>query len=140
MPMPESHATARSDGAADGSTGSRWRWPLHPQPTVVHPFRAPAQPWGPGHRGVDLLGGVVVRAPRDGVLSFAGVVAGRPVLVVTHSGGLRSSFEPVSAGLPTRPPVRGGDPIGVLVESAHSHCAPATCLHWGCLLYTSRCV
>ena len=31
-----------------------WVWPLTPRPIVVHPFRAPAGPYGPGHRGVDL--------------------------------------------------------------------------------------
>src|SRR3954471_12809427 len=31
-------------------------WPLQPEPAVVHGFDPPDSPYGPGHRGVDLLG------------------------------------------------------------------------------------
>ena len=39
-------------------------WPLFPQPEVVGGFDPPADPWGAGHRGVDLRGspGPPVRA------------------------------------------------------------------------------
>jgi murein DD-endopeptidase MepM/ murein hydrolase activator NlpD len=72
----------------------------------------------------------VVRAAGDGRVTFAGVVAGRGVVVVTHPGGLRTSYEPVDRRLGAGAPVRRGDPLGVLAPSP-GHCSPASCLHWG---------
>ncbi|HRW19530.1 MAG TPA: M23 family metallopeptidase [Dermatophilaceae bacterium] len=111
-----------------------WSWPVTPPPSVVHPFDPPAQPWGSGHRGVDLAApaGTVVRTPTDGVVTFAGVIAGRAVLVVGHPGGLRSTFEPVHTTVPVGAALARGDPVGVLTETP-GHCVPATCLHWGVL-------
>ena len=61
-------------------------WPLDPQPEVVHGFDPPSTPWGSGHRGVDLLGnpGQQVRAALAGQVTFAGTLAGRGVVVVSH--------------------------------------------------------
>ena len=42
--------------------------------------------------------GSAVHAVADGVVTFAGVLAGRGVVVVSH-GGLRSTYEPVSAAV-----------------------------------------
>ena len=47
-----------------------------------------------------------------------------------HRGGLRTTYEPVSATASVGTAVTAGDPIGVL-EAAGSHCAPSGCLHWG---------
>src|SRR5690606_11579067 len=98
---------------------------------VVSGFDPPADPWGPGHRGVDLAApaGAEVRAPGPGRITYAGLVAGRGVLVVDH-GPLQSTYEPVTASVANGDVVRAGDPIGTLA-AAGSHCAPATCLHWG---------
>lgn len=65
-------------------------------------------------------------------MTFGGLVAGRGVVVVTHAGGLRSTFEPVEQALPTGTPVTRGQPVGTVTASP-GHCAPATCLHWGVL-------
>ena len=75
-----------------------WVRPVQPGP-VVAPFDPPEQDWLAGHRGVDLAAAVgeVVRAPADGTVTFAGKVAGRGVLVITHDDGLRTSLEPVVA-------------------------------------------
>jgi murein DD-endopeptidase MepM/ murein hydrolase activator NlpD len=112
----------------------RWSWPLEPRPEVARRFDPPDQPWLPGHRGVDLVGGVgqVVRAPTGGIVTYAGRLAGRGVVVVTHAGGLRSTFEPVSARVRAGTVVAQGDPVGE-VSSEAGHCIPATCLHWGVL-------
>src|SRR3954469_25434222 len=80
---------------------SSWGWPLEPRPTVARPFRAPPTPWSAGHRGVDLVAHVrqpVLSAGR-GRVSFSGVVAGRGVVVVSHPGGLRTTYEPVDERL-----------------------------------------
>lgn len=108
-------------------------WPLQPAPEVVHPFAPPVTRYGPGHRGVDLAGreGQVVRAARAGVVTYAGRVAGRGVVVVSH-GETRTTYEPVSATVGVGERVPAGRPLGRL-ERFGSHCWPAACLHWGLL-------
>ena len=98
---------------------------------VVTRFTAPPQPWARGHRGVDLAAGpgAVIVAPADGVVAFAGMVAGRPVLSVDHAGGLRSTYEPVVARVAVGDRVTQGQMIGVLADGP-SHCS-SSCLHWG---------
>lgn len=113
---------------------ARWVWPSDAPHTVVHPFAPPSTRWGSGHRGVDLAAvvGGSIRAPADGQVAFSGMVAGRPVVVIAHPGGLRSTFEPVSATVSVGALVRQGEVIGLL-SAQPGHCAPASCLHWGVL-------
>lgn len=111
-----------------------WAWPVFDPHEVVRGFDPPGAPWGAGHRGVDLravVGGPVF-SPADGVVTFAGVIAGRAVLVVAHANGLRSTFEPVVATLPVGASITRGQSVGTLSASP-GHCAPAACLHWGVL-------
>ncbi|HEY7043125.1 MAG TPA: M23 family metallopeptidase, partial [Nocardioidaceae bacterium] len=70
---------------------ARWSWPLQPDHSVVRGFEPPADPWGPGHRGVDIAGapGQPVLAVAAGTVTFAGQVAGTGVVVVNH-GRIRS--------------------------------------------------
>lgn len=109
------------------------RWPLQPEPAVVRGFDPPSQPFGAGHRGVDLSGtiGQPVRAALPGAITYAGRLAGRGVVVVGH-GPTRTTYEPVAALVRIGDVVAQGDRIGVL-ELAGSHCFPAACLHWGWL-------
>ncbi|MCR6711341.1 MAG: M23 family metallopeptidase [Demequina sp.] len=102
--------------------------PLH----IAALFDRPESEWGPGHRGVDLWAdqGDEVGAPGDGVVTFAGVIAGRGVIVVLHPSGLRSTLEPVMASVRLGESVSRGQPVGTL-ELTGSHCAPRACLHWG---------
>ena len=115
---------------AAGAAG--WRWPLDPPVAVVAGFAAPAGPFAPGHRGVDLGGrvGDPVRSAAAGVVAFAGRVAGRGVVSVDHPGGLRTSYEPVTATVTQGDRVDAGAVLGRL-EAVASHCPPAACLHWG---------
>jgi murein DD-endopeptidase MepM/ murein hydrolase activator NlpD len=108
-------------------------WPLSPRPQVLSGFDPPATTWGAGHRGVDLLGhaGQPVHASLGGTVTFAGTIAGRGVVVVDH-GGVRTTYEPVSASLAVGDPVGRGGVIGTL-QRAGSHCFPRACLHWGLL-------
>jgi murein DD-endopeptidase MepM/ murein hydrolase activator NlpD len=117
--------------AQTGSTADHWQWPLSPEPMVVATFHAPAQRWSPGHRGVDLLGSVAqpVSAIGPGTVSFAGMVAGRGVVVVDH-GRLRSTYEPVRTSVRRGDSVSPGQVIGTL-EAVRSHCPPEACLHLG---------
>lgn len=130
-------ASARSSSTSTRAAPSgswqepTWTWPLQPAPEVVAPFDPPSTPYGPGHLGVDLLGyaGQPVRATAGGTVSFAGQVAGKPVVVVDH-GTERSTYEPVVAGVRRGAQVVAGQPIGTLVV-ATGHCPPQACLHLG---------
>ncbi|CAI9419088.1 M23 family metallopeptidase [Nocardioides sp. T2.26MG-1] len=106
-------------------------WPLLPVPEVVAGFDPPSDPWGAGHRGVDLLGspGQTVRASLPGRVTWAGMLAGRGVVVIDH-GSTRTTYEPVGATVGVGTTVAAGDPLGHLT-SAGSHCPPRACLHWG---------
>jgi murein DD-endopeptidase MepM/ murein hydrolase activator NlpD len=111
----------------------RWDWPLQTA-QLSSGFDRPAQNWLPGHRGVDLVGqsGDQVLAAGNGVVTFAGLVAGKGVVVIKH-GSLRTTYEPVSALVAVGSKVRVGEVIGTLVPG-ESHCSSQTsvsCLHWG---------
>jgi len=69
--------------------GSAYTWPLRPPPAVITPFGAPEDPFGPGHRGVDLAGheGEAIAAAAPGKVTFAGKVAGRGVVSIVHADG-----------------------------------------------------
>ncbi|MGW5320319.1 M23 family metallopeptidase [Rhodococcus pyridinivorans] len=120
---------APGPGSADAG---RFVWPLDPRPVVSRQFDPPEQNWLPGHRGVDLDAhvGQTVLAAGDGVVAFAGVVAGKPVVSVDHEGGLRTTYEPVEAAVAAGRRVTRGDPIGTVV-AGHDGCASLACLHWG---------
>lgn len=107
-----------------------WHWPLAGDVRVFREFEGPAQNWLPGHRGVDLVAtpGFSVLAPQEGVVSFRGVVVDRPVLVIDHGHGFKSSFEPVTSELSVGDWVSARDIIGEL--STGAHCLNQ-CLHWG---------
>jgi murein DD-endopeptidase MepM/ murein hydrolase activator NlpD len=51
-------------------------------------------------------------------------------VVVTHAGGLRTTYEPVVAAVSKGDQVVAGQVLGGL-SAAGSHCLPAACLHWG---------
>ena len=109
-----------------------WGWPLPAPHHVERGFDPPPLPWLPGHRGVDLAGfvGEPVLAAGAGVVSFAGQVAHLPVVSVRHPDGLLTTYQPVRSRLVAGDPVTLGQRLGRLVDVG-SHCAPATCLHWG---------
>jgi murein DD-endopeptidase MepM/ murein hydrolase activator NlpD len=119
--------------AAAGTAVPVGVWPLRPSPEVVRGFDPPDERWGAGHRGVDLLGspGVAVRAGLPGVVSFAGRIAGRGVVVVDH-GATRTTYEPVLAAVRRGRRVAAGAVLGHLAPDG-SHCPPRACLHWGWL-------
>ncbi|WP_380168660.1 peptidoglycan DD-metalloendopeptidase family protein [Jannaschia sp. R86511] len=126
----------RASGAAR-TTSAGERVPPLPGP-VVRPFVPPPHDYGPGHRGVDLpaAAGATVVSPTDGVVTFAGPVAGRGVVVVEHPGGTLTSLEPVTAagGVGVGVTVSAGEPVAVVRGTPrHAGCppGPGACLHWG---------
>lgn len=119
-----------SAAAADSPHGGPWSPPISPA-VVLTRFDGPAAPWLPGHRGIDLRAavGVPVRAPGAGRVSFVGRVAGRGVLTIDH-GGLRTSYEPIEAGVVLGQSVAAGALIGT-VATGSGHCGDGSCLHLG---------
>jgi murein DD-endopeptidase MepM/ murein hydrolase activator NlpD len=71
-----------------------------------------------------------VLAAGAGVVAFAGMVAGRPLVSVDHPGGLRTTYEPVDPTVAAGQAVARGSPIGTLLVG-HPGCPAAACLHWG---------
>lgn len=111
---------------------SLWSAPLDGDLVVTRPFDPPPNEFAAGHRGVD-LGGTPwspVRAAGDGVVVFAGMVAGRPVVSIDHTDGLRTTYEPVDPAVAAGQRLTRGSPIGTLA-SGHPGCPRAACLHWG---------
>ncbi len=121
--------------ATPGAPRDDFRGPLDGPVRVVTPYDPPAQRWGTGHRGVDLAADALdtVRSPADGTVAFAGHVAGRPVLSIDHSDGLRTTYEPVRATVEQGDPVRSGQAVGYLL-AGHPGCPAPACLHWGARL------
>lgn len=107
-------------------------WPLEPPAAVARPFEAPGSEFGPGHRGVDLVGrsGQQVLAAADGVVVHAGWLVDRAVVSVEHPGGLRTSYEPLTPVVARGDRVTRGQLIGHL-EPGHPDCPAQACLHWG---------
>ncbi len=129
---PEPVPTPALPGAGVPAPGAGYAWPLVPAPAVHTPFQAPAHPFGPGHRGVDLAGspGQPVAAARAGTVVFAGPVAGRGVVSIQHDDGLRTTYEPVRPAVTAGAVVRSGDVLGLL-DPGHPGCTAPACLHWG---------
>jgi len=135
--LPRSDRAASLGGPGTGSTDApggrtRYRPPLAGLLSVLHRFEQPATPYAAGHRGVDLAveSSQPVLAARSGRVQFAGPVAGRGVVVIAHSDGIRTEYEPVSAVVHAGDTVQTGQVIGRILGT-HDMCRPASCLHWG---------
>ncbi len=92
---------------------------------VVDGWRPPPGPYGAGNRGVDYAThpGEVAGSPANGVVSFAGSVAGVRWVVVRHGDGRRSSIGPLAVVfVPVGASVRAGQQLGT---------AAGVAIHWG---------
>jgi murein DD-endopeptidase MepM/ murein hydrolase activator NlpD len=128
--LPAGGPAAAAPAAASDVPADPWSRPVDGE--VARPFDPPPDRYGAGHRGVDLAGapGSPVRAAGDGVVVFAGMVAGRPVVSVDHAGGLRTTYEPVEPAVGAGQEVARGAVLGTL-SGGHAGCPVAACLHWG---------
>lgn len=113
---------------------------MGPPEVLARPFVAPRTAYGAGHRGVDLATrvGAEVRAVEGGVVTHAGVIAGRGTVSVRHRGGLRSTYEPleIARGLRVGDAVEVGSRLGTV--AAGGHCRPGVCLHLAAVLGDGR--
>lgn len=109
-----------------------YRAPVSAPLAVVAAFDPPADMYAAGHRGVDLAlaQGRPVLAAGAGTVTFAGSVGGRSLLVIAHSDGIRTEYEPVVPVLRAGQPVVSGQVVGQL-RGKHANCGAVSCLHWG---------
>lgn len=115
--------------AADAGPGyGDYDWPV--QGPVIRPFQPPAGPYGSGHRGVDIAvpAGTPVRAAGDGVVAFAGPVAGERYVSIDHPDGVRTTYSWLSSiDVTTGAPMARGQILGRTgqghpgVEPSHLH-------------------
>ena len=89
---------------------------------VTDPFRPPSTPYGPGNRGIDYATepGTPVRAAGDGLVVFAGPVAGALHVTLLHGDALRTSYSFLAAirvGKGQR--VAQGDVVGIAAATFH---------------------
>jgi murein DD-endopeptidase MepM/ murein hydrolase activator NlpD len=131
-PLAPVPAAAAPAPVVPSVTTALWVPPLGGDLSVSRPFDPPPDPFAAGHRGVD-LGGTPwspVFAAGDGVVVFAGMVAGRPVVSIDHAEGIRTTYEPVDPSVAAGQRVPRGSPIGTLA-AGHPGCPREACLHWG---------
>jgi murein DD-endopeptidase MepM/ murein hydrolase activator NlpD len=81
---------------ATASASGTWVWPV--TGPVIRGFDPPDDPYGAGHRGIDIAApvGTPVLAAEAGTVTFAGKVGGQLFVTVDHGGGLVSSYSWVS--------------------------------------------
>jgi len=74
-------------------------WPV--TGAIVRGFDPPDDPYGAGHRGIDIAAavGTLIVAPDAGVVTFAGKVGGRLFLTIDHGGGISSTCSWLSSVL-----------------------------------------
>lgn len=100
---------------------------------VVRPFEAP-DPYGPGHRGVDLDAqpGTTVRAAERGRVRHAGPVGGVVWVSIDHADGVRTSYGPLTAVRVTAgEDVARGDVLGLVAVGGHDEGDRHRGLHLG---------
>jgi murein DD-endopeptidase MepM/ murein hydrolase activator NlpD len=69
-----------------------YAWPV--EGPVIRGFDPPEQPYGTGHRGIDIGAdpGTPVRAAEDGVVAFAGPIGGSLFVSLDHADGIRTTY------------------------------------------------
>lgn len=107
-----------------------YSWPL--RGPVIRRFEPPPSPYEAGHRGIDIAApfGTDVAASRDGVVAFAGWVAGSLFVSIDHPDGVRTTYSWLSEALVKKgQAVERKQRIG---RSGHGHPeVPETHLHFG---------
>lgn len=95
-------------GPRAGPAYGTYAWPI--EGPVLRPFEPPAGPFGAGHRGIDIGApvGSLVRAAGDGLVAFAGKVAGSLFVSIDHADGVRTTYSWLSSVA-----VRAGDPVAL---------------------------
>lgn len=85
-------------GGANGSAerhvpaAGTYAWPV--EGPVIRGFDQPTQPYGTGHRGIDIGAntGTPVGSAQDGVVAFAGPIGGSLFVSIDHADGVRTTY------------------------------------------------
>lgn len=107
-----------------------YSWPL--RGPVIRRFEPPPSPYEAGHRGIDIAAplGTGVGASREGIVAFAGWVAGSLFVSIDHPDGVRTTYSWLSEAL-----VKKGESVQrkqLIGRSGHGHSdVPDTHLHFG---------
>jgi murein DD-endopeptidase MepM/ murein hydrolase activator NlpD len=113
-----------------GPVPGSYSWPV--VGPVIRGFLQPQDPYGPGHRGIDIAVslGTPVRAANDGIVAFAGWVGGSLYVSVDHPDGVRTTYSWLSSVSARKgDAVRKGD---VIAATGHGHPEiPQPHLHFG---------
>jgi len=127
-----SAALLPSAAHAAPAPSSAWARPV--DGALVRPFAAPSGPYAAGHRGADLAAapGAPVRAAGDGVVVFAGTIAGSWHVTVLHDHGLRTSYSFLtSVAVREGATVTRGDVVGLAGGSDPDSGHDGSVLHFG---------
>jgi hypothetical protein len=107
-----------------------YAWPV--QGPVIRSFEPPPDPFGAGHRGIDIGTpfGTDVVAAEDGIVAFAGWVGGSLFISIDHEDGVRSTYSWLSVvDVSEGQPVQRGQAIG---KTGQGHPGiPTPHLHFG---------
>ena len=97
LAAPAAFGSAEPPPSLPAPSYGEYGWPV--SGAVIRRFEPPAGPFGPGHRGIDIAAapGTSVRAPSDGVVAFAGQVAGDLHVSIDHPDGVRTSHSFLSS-------------------------------------------
>jgi murein DD-endopeptidase MepM/ murein hydrolase activator NlpD len=135
LPLASSSAQSFPVVRSAPAAGGEWSWPVAGPRRLERAFDPPAHEYGAGHRGIDIgaAPGAPISSPADGIVLFAGPVAGRSVVTVDHGGGVVSSFDPVIPSVVTGTIVTRDTVIGHLEAGRSMHCVDG-CLHLGARL------
>jgi murein DD-endopeptidase MepM/ murein hydrolase activator NlpD len=109
-------------GSGPSGAASRVVYAPFTDAPVVDPFRPPPGPYAAGNRGIEYatVPGSPVRAAADGVVTFAGPVAGQLHVTVGHADGIRTSYSYLASIAVVRGQrVRRGQPVGTAAARLH---------------------
>ena len=120
---------------AETPTSVKWQTPFATPHQLIRNYIQPNSDYSAGHRGVDFAVSLdeIILAPSVGMVTYAGRLVNRPVLALSHEGGLKSEFEPACTTLKVGDEVLAGDPIGTVCPAEVNyaqHCPDVTCLHF----------
>ena len=92
-------ATTLTGPPVEARAAGTWAWPV--SGPVIRSFDAPQDPYGTGHRGIDIAApaGTPVVAAERGTVTFAGSVAGQLFVSIAHAGDVVSTYSWLSATL-----------------------------------------
>lgn len=113
-----------------------YAWPV--VGPVIRGFEPPPDPFGPGHRGIDIEApfGSPMVAAQDGTVAFAGWVGGSLFISIDHDDGVRTTYSWISSA-----DVRKGDVVArgeVIGNTGQGHPGSTTPhLHFGARIGTT---